>query len=253
MKVWLRVCGTPGKSMSIIDCIEADGAMHNIRVLRNVCLNAAGNGFSTQTLYGGPAYFIRNIAYNVPNIPKHHANPSGEIYYHNTFVSESAAGPSSNYYFRNNLFLGSHPPKPVFSVDTFAGYTSSDFNGFRPNPGAADSFVWIAPAAGTLVDYMGPRQTRRFGTLAEYGQATGQYRHSVLVDYDVFVAVAQPDLNDITRIYMFESLDFRLRPKSKAVDAGRILPNINDDFTGKSPDLGALEYGRPLPVYGPRP
>lgn len=95
--------------MSIIDCIEADGAVHNIRALRNVCLNAAGNAFSTQTLYGGPAYFMRNIAYNVPNIPKQHANPSGEIYYHNTFVSESAAGPSSNYHFRNNLFLDAIP------------------------------------------------------------------------------------------------------------------------------------------------
>jgi hypothetical protein len=235
------------------DCIEADGAMHNIRVLRNVCLNAAGNAFSTQTLYGGPAYFIRNIAYNVPNIPKHHANPSGEIYYHNTFVSESAAGQSSNYHFRNNLFLGCHPAKPIFSVDTFTGYTSSDFNGFRPNPGAADSFVWTAPAAGILVDYIGPRQTRRFSTLAEYSQATGQDRHSVLVDYDVFVDMVQPDHNDITRIYKYESLDFRLRPNARAVDAGMILPNVNDDFTAKAPDLGALEFGRPIPIYGPRP
>ncbi|HEY2930972.1 MAG TPA: hypothetical protein VGK99_04435 [Acidobacteriota bacterium] len=30
------------------------------------------------------------------------------------------------------------------------------------------------------------------------------------------------------------------------------LPNVNDDFTGQAPDLGALETGKPLPVYGPR-
>jgi hypothetical protein len=235
------------------DCIEADGAMHNIRVLRNVCLNAAGNALSTQTLYGGPAYFIRNIVYNAPNITKHHANPSGEIYYHNTFVAESAASQSSNYHFRNNLFLGWHPDKLIFSVNTFTSYTSSDYNGFRPNPGAADSFIWAGPAAGILVDYTGPRETRKFATLADYSRATGQDRHSILIDYDVFVNVAQQDPNDPTRIYRFEDLDFRLRPKSGAVDAGLILPNVNDNFAGKAPDLGALEAGHPLPIYGPRP
>jgi hypothetical protein len=38
-----------------------------------------------------------------------------------------------------------------------------------------------------------------------------------------------------------------------AVDAGVILPNINDSFSGSAPDLGAYERGQPLPVYGPRP
>jgi hypothetical protein len=27
---------------------------------------------------------------------------------------------------------------------------------------------------------------------------------------------------------------------------------VNDNFTGKAPDLGALEVGMPLPIYGPR-
>ncbi|MEJ2109123.1 MAG: hypothetical protein P8Z37_04260 [Acidobacteriota bacterium] len=234
------------------DCIEADGAMHNIRVLRNACLNAAGNALSTQTLYGGPAYFIRNIIYNVPNIPKHHANPSGVIYYHNTFFAESAAAQSSNCHFRNNLFLGWHPDKPIFSVDTFTGYTSSDFNGFRPNPGATDSFVWTGPANEVPVDYSGPREKRQFATLADYSKTTGQDRHSILIDYGEFINVEQQDPHDITRIYRFEDLDFRLRPESVAVDAGVTLPNVSDGFTGKAPDLGALETGQPMPVYGPR-
>jgi len=38
-----------------------------------------------------------------------------------------------------------------------------------------------------------------------------------------------------------------------AVDAGVILPNINDGFVGTAPDLGAYERGQPLPTYGPRP
>jgi hypothetical protein len=38
-----------------------------------------------------------------------------------------------------------------------------------------------------------------------------------------------------------------------AVDAGVRLPGVNDDFTGRAPDLGAYEVDRALPSYGPRP
>lgn len=235
------------------DFIEADGAMYNIRVLRNACINSATNGLSTQTLYGGPAYFIRNILYNVPNIPKHHSNPSGQIYYHNTFFAESAAAQSSNYHFRNNLFLGWHPEKPIFSVDTFTNYTSSDYNGFRPNRSASYSFEWKSPPFGILRDYVNPRETRRFKTIEEYSSATGQDKHSKLVDYDIFVNVMERNDPDYSRLYDFKAFDFRLKPNSVAVDAGCVLPNVNDDFTGRDPDLGALEVGRPMPHYGPRP
>jgi hypothetical protein len=44
-----------------------------------------------------------------------------------------------------------------------------------------------------------------------------------------------------------------LSPGCGAVDAGAILPNINDGFIGSAPDLGAYELGQPLPTYGPRP
>ena len=55
------------------------------------------------------------------------------------------------------------------------------------------------------------------------------------------------------RLYKAEDLDFRLKPGSAAVDRGIALPNITDGFTGQAPDLGALEVGQPMPVYGPRP
>jgi hypothetical protein len=43
-----------------------------------------------------------------------------------------------------------------------------------------------------------------------------------------------------------------LKPGCNAVDAGAILPNINDDFLGNGPDLGAFEAGQLPPIYGPR-
>jgi hypothetical protein len=63
---------------------------------------------------------------------------------------------------------------------------------------------------------------------------------------------ALPDKSDPQRLYRPEGLDFGLRAGSVAVDAGVELPTITDGFTGKAPDIGAFETGKPLPHYGPR-
>jgi hypothetical protein len=95
------------------------------------------------------------------------------------------------------------------------------------------------------------RENRRFQTLAEYQAGTGQDRHSVLVDYDIFEKVTPPG-NDPRTLYNPVDFNFSLRPGSAAVDAGVAMPGINDGYTGRAPDLGAYEIGRALPHYGPR-
>ena len=47
--------------------------------------------------------------------------------------------------------------------------------------------------------------------------------------------------------------DFSLAPGSPGFDVAVRIPNFNDDFRGKAPDIGAYEAGQPLPHYGPRP
>jgi hypothetical protein len=32
-----------------------------------------------------------------------------------------------------------------------------------------------------------------------------------------------------------------------------VIPNVTDGFAGQAPDLGALEVGKPVPTWGPRP
>jgi hypothetical protein len=61
------------------------------------------------------------------------------------------------------------------------------------------------------------------------------------------------DLSKIQKIYRAEDLDFSLRPGSRAVDRGAVIPNVTDGYLGAAPDLGALELGKPAPHYGPRP
>src|SRR5690606_27435202 len=47
--------------------------------------------------------------------------------------------------------------------------------------------------------------------------------------------------------------DLRLKQGSKAIDAGIHIPNINDNYFGNAPDIGAYELGQTVPHYGPRP
>ncbi|MGB2822484.1 MAG: hypothetical protein WBF17_15975 [Phycisphaerae bacterium] len=37
------------------------------------------------------------------------------------------------------------------------------------------------------------------------------------------------------------------------MDAACRLPDVNDGFRGRGPDMGAYEAGQELPHYGPRP
>lgn len=60
------------------------------------------------------------------------------------------------------------------------------------------------------------------------------------------------DVKNTQKVYKAEDFDFRLKPNSAAVDRGMPLPNVNDGFTGRAPDLGALEVGKAVPHYGPR-
>ena len=85
----------------------------------------------------------------------------------------------------------------------------------------------------------------------DIAQATGQDRHSVLVDYDIFEKVTAPG-KDPRTLYDPADFNFALRPGSAAVDAGVPMAGINDGYTGRAPDLGAYELGQAPPHYGPR-
>jgi hypothetical protein len=253
------------------NAFEIDGSMHNVRVMRNMMLNSASHPFCNQPAIGGPIYWIRNIAYHAPGGSTRMTNGApGVLFYNNTILTETSAGSSANVHWRNNLMLGENSAPAIFSVNTNTNYSSSDYNGFRPNPGAEFSFQWNSPPFQIPADYSGlllnspgrggpggnpTLEVRRFPTLAEYSRATHQDQHSVIVDYDIFVNVAKlnaQDLKKVQSLYKAEDFDFRLRPGSAAVDHGVILPNITDGFTGKAPDLGALELGQNPPHYGPR-
>ena len=237
------------------NCIEADGGARNIRVFENRCFNSAAGALSAQPTFGGPLYFYRNLVYHATTGGplKFVDTPSGVLVYQNTFIGQGRLmGPASNVHFLNNLILGDGFADPILNLRTYTNYSTSDYNGFRPNPSVEDAFEWNSPPFNVAADYEHDSVTRKFKSLDEYRQATQQEQHSVLLDFDVFVKAGIPDKSDPQYLYDPADFDFRLRPGSRAVDAGVALPSITDSFTGRAPDLGAYELDRPVPAYGPR-
>jgi len=248
--------------------IEADGSMHNIRIMRNMLINHPSHAFCNQPALGGPVYWIRNIAYNLPGgSTRLTGGSAGVLFYNNTILSETT-GNTQNSHWRNNLILGQNAGSSftgdgnpiLFGISTYTNYSSSDYNGFSPMPGQEVNFSWASPPFEVLADYPGPDsnpdlQTREFNTLADYSAATGQDSHSILLDYSIFENVPQlnsRDIQNLQRLYNAEDLDFSLVRGAAAVDRGLVLPNVSDIFNGRAPDLGALERGEEKPHYGPR-
>ena len=252
------------------NAFEIDGSMHNVRVMRNMMLNSASHPFCNQPAIGGPIYWIRNIVYHAPFGSTRTSNGApGMIYLNNTVLTETNARGTANSHWMNNLMLGENSAPAIFAVNSYTNYTSSDYNGFRVNPGAAYSFEWNSPVWGMAQDYRDLLaaaegvQTppgkflaqRRYPTLGAFSADTHQDTHSVLLDYDVFMHVPPLDAKDVKTIRKLsnaDNLDFRLKPGSAAVDRGAIIPTVTDGYSGNAPDLGALESGQPMPHYGPR-
>jgi len=245
------------------DCIEADGGLYNIRVYRNLCVNAAGSGLSTQPIWG-LAYFIRNIVYHDPGLfgALKLAAPTAAVFYHNTFFAGVYGGKTAksslvlggaNLQFRDNLVLAEDPADPAFVMGAFTNASSSDYNGFMAGAQARYRYGWVSPPFDDhSSDFSGTLENRSYATLAEYTKATGQDAHSLEINFDAFESILPASYDDPTRVYDVAPLSFQLKKGSAAVDKGVALPNINDGYGCSAPDLGALELGAPPPHYGPR-
>src|SRR5262249_48090141 len=184
-------------------------------------LNSASHPFCNQPALGGPVYWIRNVAYHAPGgSTRLTTGSAGVLFYNNTILTETTAASSGNVHWRNNLMLGENSAPAILSVNTTTNYSSSDYNGFRPNPGANVAFQWNSPPSKTMADYRGLRrvalsrgtdtvpipslEARSFESLSEYSKATQQDQHSLTLDYDVFVNVPQLDAKDrknVQRLY----------------------------------------------------
>jgi hypothetical protein len=198
-------------------------------------------GISMQPVYGGPVYVFRNVMDKVAVEPfKLHNSPSGCLIFHNTSVKQGIPAllgtPEQvrRCTMRNNLFIGT---EASYAFDCTAPMIDCDFDydGFGGGP-----FRLFLRWNGT-----------RYATLDEVRRRAPVYKHAVLVDAaGAFASGAAPPARPDQ--VQPSTIDLRLAPGSRAVDAGIALPGVNDGFHGSRPDLGAYELGDALPEYGPR-
>ena len=232
------------------DAIEIDFAMNNCRVMNNRITNC-GMGLSSQPGLGGPIYFMRNVMYNIAMAPfKLERRSYGNLFLHNTVV-KSGDGlfehHGQNEFFTtvwlNNLCIGGSGGGKNGRYSSGEGLAVS-----LPGYNATCTFDYNAVGAAN-VPFAGKIGDQHFTSLKELNGLTDS-KHSVRVEMDVFAEdIEFPDPVFPERLPQ----DLRIVSGSAAADAALLLPNINDDFTGKGPDIGAYEIGKPLPHYGPRP
>jgi hypothetical protein len=84
-----------------------------------------------------------------------------------------------------------------------------------------------------------------------FRKLAGTLGHYTVVDPAGLFVKALPPMHDWRLDIPREPM--LLKEGSNAIDAGTAVPTITDGFAGKAPDLGAHEFGRPAPHYGPRP
>ena len=230
------------------DGIEADFALSNCRIMRNRLTNCFV-GISSQPGLGGPNYFIRNAMFNLTySAFKLHRYSMGDVILHNTVVKAGdgfgnyTGEPFDHALVQNNLFIGGKLPSPEVK-----------YGGYSPSRGRAadvqrfgDHCVIDYNAYATHgLPFEGKFRTWTFTKLP----GTDYEPHGRQTVLDVLATPVFPD----DPIKAYEPQDLRLKPASEVVDTATSVPNVNDGFSGKAADIGAIEAGAEIPVYGPRP
>jgi uncharacterized repeat protein (TIGR01451 family) len=141
--------------------------------------------------------------------------------------------------FRNNVFLGT---RYAFEFTTVPDEGFRDF----------DYDAWgTTHAAGSPSDPDFKWNNVRYSRLPNL-QAIGVEVHGVTALFGHLISATLPSAWNVSADP--GSRDLRLNSGVPEINAGTVMPNLNDPFvTDGQPDMGAFEFGQPLPTYGPRP
>ncbi len=222
------------------DAIEADFCFSNCRIFRNRITNCFV-GLSSQPGLGGPNYFFRNSMYNIIHGGfKLKRFSRGDVVMHNTVI-KVGAGLNGNdtmdyVWFRNNLAIGG----PT------GGVNWGDYGAGRP---------WAAEIVRT-----GKHCSFDYDAVGVFGVP-----YFAMIGSRPFSDVEPHGIERLELDEIFDNVQFPnppvpersaqiLMPVKGAVvlDKAFRINNINDDFKGTGPDIGAYELDAEIPHYGPR-
>jgi hypothetical protein len=221
------------------DGFEGDPGGPNIRVWGNRIHNAAHNGISYQPQNGSPWYILRNQLAGFMEAPFKFRTTDRSIIAHNTIAMWGT----------------------MFSVNDTHLLRSIVKNN-----------IWVSVSGGRIFDLGSSVKDWRTDfdhDGFDWGSSTTPFRYGGVLHSSLssFAAASGLETNgrQISRAACFATLNvpgpapvpipvqlMTLKPGCNAIDAGVVLPNINDGFAGAAPDLGAYELGLPAPTYGRR-
>ncbi len=228
------------------DGIESDYADTNVRIYNNRITNTF-SGVSAQPVNGGPVYIFNNSIFNPQYSPfKLHNHTSGVLLFNNTSISYDIAfhiqnsGESvSNVLTRNNLFIG----RKNYGLRSTGNMIACDFDndGYGGFNGLFGSFF----AEWNNEEYAKPKHT--LGSAQLYTNFGAKK-----VDPKKVFHAGDIRPKHYANVFTIENHATQLSPDSNAIDSGIHLPNLLNNISGNSPDLGCCEFNHPLPQYGPR-
>ena len=227
------------------DAIESEGANMNVRIWNNY-IEKTFQHIATACTSKGPLYIFRNV---FGESRRTHRDPLGgsmikvgqrdeyaggrKFVFHNTALQPKGAfhvfsgHVNPNTVTRNNIFdcpgrLTSSRQVDIpcdFDYDLFTGMDrgiARERHGLRGNPSFIKSYALEFYPSSTT-------------TKIQWGKVPVQQGDKTVTLTDPVTTVPNP-----------------------IIDSGVKLPNFNDDFAGKAPDLGAFELGRPPIRFGRR-
>ena len=227
------------------DAIESEGANMNVRIWNNY-IEKTFQHIATACTSKGPLYIFRNV---FGESRRTHRDPRGgsmiktgqrdqfgggrKFVFHNTAIQPKGAfhvfsgHVNPNTVTRNNIFdcpgrlTSSRQPdiRCDFDYDLFTGMDrgiAKEKHGIRGNPAFIKSYALEFYPSSTT-------------TKIQWGKVPIRQGNKTVTLTDPVTTVPNP-----------------------VIDSGVKLPNFNDDYAGKAPDLGAFELGRPPIRFGRR-
>ncbi len=250
------------------DGIELDYCDYNNRVWENAFNFAGNNGISFQPHIGGPGYIIRNqvVGFREGCIKDRYGS-SDVYFFHNTFIGHAPIQYGEREYevaptdlpmrivSRNNLYLlaeGTDWPVVDFHEHE-VGLNGIDMD----HDGLGGCLMVGSSNAGRSVDpakYPGSHYVSGVGLyvpVAAFAKVSGALRNSVALDPAAVFSHTLPPWREWNEDGPAPVM--KLKEGAAAIDAGVVIVNVGESFSGAAPDLGAIEYGAEGPILGPRP
>lgn len=245
------------------DGIESEGGNRNVRIWGNYIENTL-NGIATAPVAVGPAYIFRNVyaasqwtpypegdsdALVEPGHRKDQGFPPTVNRGNLAKLGEMPAGGSGRQYWLHNTMLQPEPPSG------------------KKLPLGANGGIYVTGATGKITELislnniyhvMDDQSPSIYAGISQDDSST--------FDFDLFNGVLNmvppgsegQGIHSIPRYASGHGPDggrhgkYQLAPNSPGWDGGKRIPNINDEFHGNAPDIGAHEGGSPPMKFGLR-